>query len=112
MPTITYPEFTMFAPDGTTFTITLDQILGVKIAVAVGKVIGLDPVTYYLIKQDLSEVAITNYGFHTIQSMLATKIAGSAPTPVTSRTEIDTMANNSGVFREWLVPLVLSPPTP
>lgn len=112
MPVLPYPTLTFFEPDGTSFDITIDQILGTAVEVDTGRVIGFSQPTYYMVKQDNTKVALSRQSYYTMQNMLTVLVGGTAPIPVSVRSETATLQNTTQTYRTWLTPLVLQPPIP
>ena len=112
MPIPTPTTLTFYDFEGTVFSVDVGDIKGITCDVADGGVIGLSAIRFYLLKQDNTAVQIDRQSYYCLQGMMTTLVRGTAPMPVLSIEEAIQLQNTLGVFRQWLAPLILTPPEP
>ena len=112
MPYPTPPTLTLYHPDNTTFDIVLDDIKEIRARLPTGGVISLTAIEYVLITQADVEIVISRQTYLQIASWMMFVVGGVAPVPAISATQAVGLAADDGLFRQWVIPLVLTPPTP
>ena len=112
MPIPTPPTLTFYDFEGTVFSVDVANIKGITVEVADDGVIGLSAVKFYLTRQDDIAHQIDRQSYYCLQGMFTTLVRGTAPMPVLSIEEAIQLQNTLGLFRQWLAPLILTPPEP